>query len=227
MPNKIERLADSIEDEIDRYKQEYSEKQIEMYEYEMVGRFTERIFELAIDSRDEIIQKHSQECKRMIETMNKYECNRKVWNTLDINCLFSKLNEITEILSDCYFLLLSGRYNTARMTLRKWIELVVISVYFDTTEIDDPDKIKFLKVEDMKSLGFGKKLFDLKNISSSDEIMKLYKKLSLYVHNEGKELGQFLPFYYKEEFEDIYLIINEIQLLLEKMILENCKIDIR
>lgn len=227
MPNKIEHLAESIEDEIDRYEQEYCEKQIEMYEYEVVGRFTERIFELAIDSRDEIIQKHSQECKGMIEIMNKYDCSRKVWNTLDIECLFFKLNEITETLLDFYFLLLSGRYNTARMTLRKWIELVVISIYFDTAGIDDPDKIKFLDVEDMKSPRFSERLYKLPHTSSSDEIKRLYKELSLYVHNEGTKLGQFLPFYDKKEFENIYSIINEIQLLMEKMILENCKINIK
>lgn len=227
MPTNIEHLTESIENEIDRYEEEYSEKQIKMYEYEVVDRFTERMFELAIDSRDETIKKHSPECKRIIEIMNKYDCTRKVWNTLEIECLFFKLNEITETLLDSYFLILLGRYNTARMTLRKWIELVVISTYFDTAGINDSNKQKFLDVEDMKSMGFGSKLYKLPHTSSSDDIMRLYKELSLYVHNEGTKLGQFLPFYNKNEFEDIYFKMNEIQVLIEKMIVENCKIDIK
>ncbi|MBN2488585.1 MAG: hypothetical protein JXA98_06110 [Methanosarcinaceae archaeon] len=210
-------------------EQEWYEEQSEIHDSEVVRSFTERTFELAIASRDEIIKNHLQECKRIIEIIDMYDSYQKenVWISPEIECLSSKLNEINETLCDSYFLLLSARYNTARMTLRKWIELVVISIYFDTTGKNESNRQKFLDVEDMNSPGFTDKLKKLEYTSCNDEIKSLYKKLSLYVHNEGRMFGQPLPFYYKKEFEDIYSIINEIQPLMEKMILKNCGIDIR
>lgn len=222
MTNENEQPLESFDDELDRFE----EYQIEMAENEEARGITEKIFELAKKAMDETFQKHPEKCKRIIEIIEKYDCNRTQWNTLELECLFFKLNEIYENLDNFYFLLVSAKYNSARILLRKWIEIVVISIYFDTTGKNDPYRKKFLEVEQMEYVGFSKKLKKLSHTSCNNDINRLYQELSLYTHNEGKKFGQFFPFYYEDEFKNIYSKMNEIQLLIEKMITDNCNINI-
>lgn len=219
MVTKNEPQTELIEEEIDR---SYA-YQFEVFGNEEARELAERTIELAKKSMDETYQKHPEKCKRIIEIMEKYNCTQAQWNTIEFGGLLSKLNEIYETLDDIFFLLISAKYKTARILLRKWIELVVISIYFDT--INHTDREKFIDVEQMK-LGFTKKLKELSDNSDRDAIISLYQELSLYTHNEGKKYGSLLPFYYEDEFMDVYSKINEIQLFIEKLIVKNYNIKI-
>ncbi len=222
MKTETELHHESMVDEFDEYE-DYRYHQAEIEEAKGI---TEKIFELAKKSMDETFQKHPEECKRVIEIIEKYDCTRTHFSTLDIECLFFKLNEISDTLYDFYFLLVSARYNSARILLRKWIEIVVISIYFDTKGKNDAHRTQFLKVLQTENVGFSYKLGKLSDTSCNEDIKRLYKELSLYIHNEGKEGGQLLPVYLEKEFIDIYSKSNEIQLLVEKIILNNSKIQI-
>ena len=199
-------------------------------EYQWAREKTLEVFQLAKNSMNKTFQKHPEECTIILDIKEKYYCNRKVWKNLNVlensDCLFLKLNDIYDLFGHIYLLLLSGRYNIPRILLRKWIELVVISIYFDTVGKGDPKRDKFLKVEDMKSPGFTHKLKKLQGGSCNDDILKLYQKLSLYTHNEGKKYGQSSLAYNEKEFEEVYSAIIDIQSYLEKIIYKNCNIKI-
>ncbi len=221
---------ESIDDEFDsdRLEDELLEEYwIEMAENEEARGLTERTFELAKKAMDETFQKHPEKCKRIIEIIEKYDCTRTQWNTIEIECLLFKLSEIYETLHDFYFILVSAKYNSARILLRKWIELIVVSIYFDTTGKNDSNRQKFLDAQQIGYSLFSKSLKKLQcNSINKDKIKILYQKLSLYTHNEGEICGQFLPFYHEKEFKDIYLQLNDIQSLMERMIADKYNINI-
>ena len=222
MTTENEQSDESIDDEFNRFEN----YQIDMAENEEAKGMTDKTFELAKKSMDEAFQKHPEKCKRILEIIEKYDCSGAQWNNLGTECLFAKLNEIFDTLNDFYYLLVSAKYNSARILLRKWIELVVLSIYFDTTGTIDHKRKEFLEVQQIGYSLFNKKIKKLQDKTCNTEIMNLYKELSLYVHNEGKSFGQFLPFYHEDEFIDISKKVNEIQSLMEIMIRPNCKIKI-
>ncbi|OGH04184.1 MAG: hypothetical protein A2W22_02945 [Candidatus Levybacteria bacterium RBG_16_35_11] len=207
----------------------------EMYESARLQEATETIqyaIELAKKSMDETFAKHPDECHEIIKIMDNYRelvlGDKIQWNEENYG-LFSKSNEICDILYDIAFLLACSKYKTARILLRKWLELVVVSMYYDTIGKDEHNKKGesyrqlWLEAADMGSSGFTPKLDKLKSkkifeACDFDAIKKIYKDLSLYVHNEG-QINFLMGIYYNEEqFNEIYSIITQIRLLTEKII---------
>ena len=207
---------------------EFNDCEIEMLEIRFARENTLRVFELAKNSMNETLQKHPQECGVIIDIRDNYNCNLEVWKNLHVmvkfECLFLKLNEIYDILDHLYFLLMSARYNVTRILLRKWIEIVLFSVYFDTSGKKDNPKDKFLEVDQMYYFPFTKKIKQLPDISFNNEIVGLYQELSLYAHNEGEKYGQSHLLYNENEFMEVYSKTTEIESHLKKIIDKNCNI---
>lgn len=217
-----------FEIKVDEYD-EFDDSQIELLEYRFVEENTLRLFELAKDSMNETLQKHPQECGIIIDIRDRYNCNLGTWKNLHVmtefECLFLKLNEIYDIIDHLYFLLMSARYNVTRILLRKWIEMVLFSVYFDTAGKNDVLKDKFIDVNQMFYFPFNRKIKHLPDTSFNDKIEKLYQELSLYAHNEGEKYGQSFLSYYENEFIEVHSKTIEIQSYLEKIIYKNCNIE--
>ena len=212
----------------DDVNDEFYDYQIEMFENRFARENTLRDFELAKNSMNKAFQKHPEECRIIIDIRERYNCNLEVWKNsqvlVEFKCLFLKLNEIYDILDHLYFLLMSARYNVTRILLRKWIEIVLFSVYFDTSGKSDPLKVKFLNVDQMFYFPFMRKIKKLSDITFNNEIIKLYQELSLYAHNEGEKHGQCFLLYNEDEFIEVYSKTTEIQSYLEKIIDKNCNI---
>lgn len=198
-------------------------KQLSPDEIDRMERFQMSI-DLAKKSMDETYEKHLEDCKFIIDLCDKYY--DLIWDNNDnFKCLKSKLSEISLTLWDTSFLIISAKYKTSRILLRKWLELVVCSIYFDTIEKEDKNKKMWIDVDDMGHTSFYKKL---KKVSDdADSINAIYKELSLYVHNEGKPSYFRDGFYDIKEFNDIYSEINRIQSKMEKMIEKNYKGEVR
>jgi len=224
METENEQPFETKDDEND----ELNDSEIEMLEYRFARENTLRVFELAKKSMNVTLQKHPQECAIIIDMRDNYNCNLEVWKNVHVivefECLFMKLNEIYNILDHLYFLLLSARYNVTRILLRKWIEIVLFSIYFDTSGKNDTLKDKFLYVDQMYRFPFTKKIKHLPDTSFNNEIVKLYQELSLYTHNEGEKYGQSSLLYNENEFIEVYSKTTEIQSYLNKIIDKNCNI---
>ncbi|NJD54426.1 MAG: hypothetical protein FIB07_16375 [Candidatus Methanoperedens sp.] len=171
-------------------------------------------------SMDETIEEKPDECQRIMGIIGGY--THLISFPLDkeqlkYDCLPYKLNEINDTLEDMFLLLISAKYKTSRILLRKWLELVVVSIYCDTNPLADKDFTKkWMNVEDVGGLNFTDKL---RKVSSNDfdAILRIYKELSIYTHNEGKR-GEWDFSYNEKEFNDIFSKINQLQSYIEKMI---------
>lgn len=83
-------------------------------------------------------------------------------------------------------------------------------------------KQMWIDVNDMSSPNFKSKL-DQVSDDANLIYSKIYKKLSLYGHNEGRKYNWSLPFYDEKEFNDIYSEITRIQSKIKKMVEKNYK----
>ena len=195
--------------------------QYEDWKLEKAGKGrVELSIDLAKKSMNETYDKKLKECTVIIDLCEKYY-NLVQYDNTDSKCLHSKLIEIFDTMYDMFFLIMSAKYKTAKILIRKWLELVVLSIYFDTMEKNDTVKEMWINVDDMGSLGFYTKLKQLSD--NADSIYKTYKKLSLYAHNEGEKWKFPTDCYDEKEFNEIYSEIAQIQLEIEKMIEKNYK----
>lgn len=107
---------------------EYYRRSYEDWKLEEAGKgLIEKSIELADKSMDETFEKHLNECKEIFEIIEKYtkliEINYN--NFEDVECFYSKLNEICDTLYDIFVLITTSKYKTSRILLRKWLELVL------------------------------------------------------------------------------------------------------
>lgn len=218
--------TDEIEKWVEDAQHESDIMAYENWKLEEAGKGrVELSIQMAKKSMDETYEKHLKECKEIIDLSDKYYNLEMQYDNDNVQCLYSRLSEIALTVYDMYFLIMSAKYKTAKILLRKWLELIVLSIYFDTVETDEKKKQMWINVDNMKYLSFNKKLHKVSD--NADSIATTYEKLSLYAHNEGKRWNFTDGFYDKKEFNDIYSEITQIQLEIEKMIEKNYKGEVR
>lgn len=127
-------------DDIDEFDEKMYDEMYEWASLQEAKGIIQYAIELAKKSMDETFAKHPEECKEIIKIMDKYRdlilSDKIQWDEEKL-CLFFKSNEISDTLYDIAFLLVCSKYKTVRILLRKWLELVVVSMYYDTVGKDD------------------------------------------------------------------------------------------
>lgn len=210
-------------------------EELEQYHYDEIFSIFKNSLENSKNISKETLDNNFSDIEELIKIISKYEMwlfNSDTYPyKMEKTQSFSiKLSEIIATLNDILFLLIIGMYNASRVLIRKFMELSISSVYMDAKETRDKIKKLWINSEDIwdkvtfdKKLTLGNRIKEVSNFNSKihDRVKQIYKELSMYVHNEGKNNLYLL--YDKDQFLEIFKIICEVDELIQKILNENYK----